>query len=59
MKDFLFIDYSWVPNSRLIFNMFAEEYNCDIVDEKTLTTFDYASDYKNIVLYLHENESFQ
>ena len=57
MKDFLFIDYSWVPNSRLIFNMFAEEYNCDIVDEKTLTTFDYASDYKNIVLYLHENET--
>jgi hypothetical protein len=53
-KDFLFIDYSWVPNSRLIFNKFSEEFSADIVDELNILTFNYAEDYKFIVLYLHE-----
>jgi len=53
-KDFLCIDYSWVPNSRFIFMKLSERFSCDIVDEKTLDNFPYAEDYSNIILYLHE-----
>jgi hypothetical protein len=56
-KDFLFIDYSWVPNSRLIFNKFSEEFSADIVDELNILTFNYAEDYKFIFLYLHEYDT--
>jgi len=54
-KDFLCFDYSFVPNSRFIFNGLAETgYSVDIVDEKTYESFDYAEDYRFIILYLHE-----
>lgn len=58
-KDFLFIDYSWVENSRLIFNMFASEFSCDIVDETNLQSFKYADDYRYIVLYLHDDRTIK
>lgn len=54
-KDFLCFDYSWVPNSRFIFNKLSQIYSVDIVDEKNLNSFNYADDYSNIVLYLHES----
>ena len=56
-KDFLCIDYSWVPNSRFIFNNLSKLYSVDIVDEKTLLTHNYANDYKVIILYLHEQHT--
>ena len=56
-KDFLCIDYSWVPNSRFIFNKLAETYSVDIVDETNLTSFKYAEDYHAIIIYLHENHT--
>jgi len=56
-KDFLCIDYSWVPNSRFIFNKLSELYSVDIVDETNLISFDYADDYANIILYLHEGHT--
>lgn len=54
MKDILCLDYSWVPNSRFIFNRLADIYSVDIVDETNIQTFSYANDYKMIILYLHE-----
>ncbi len=56
-KDFLCIDYSWVPNSRFIFNKLSELYRVDIVDETNLTSFNYAEDYSNIIIYLHEGHT--
>jgi hypothetical protein len=54
-KDFLCFDYSWVPNSRFMFNKLSETgYSVDIVDEKNYESFDYAEDYRFIILYLHE-----
>ena len=56
-KDFLCIDYSWVPNSRFIFDQLASVYSVDIVDETNLTSFPYAGDYSCIILYLHEHHT--
>lgn len=57
-KDFLFLNYSWVPNSTFIFEKFREMgHDIDIVDEKTIRSFIPTYKYKNVVLYLHENWS--
>lgn len=56
IKDFLFLDYSWVPNSRLLFNKFAEKgHTIDIVDEHQIMSFIPEHQYKNVVVYLHEH----
>jgi len=57
-KDFLCIDYSWVPNSRFIFTELAKLYDVDIVDENTMRSFGYADNYRCIILYLHEHNTF-
>lgn len=54
-KDFLFFNYSWVPNSTFYFESFAKKgHSIDIVTEKTIQTFVPEHRYKNVVLYLHE-----
>lgn len=54
LKDFLFFNYSWVPNSTLYFNSFIEAgYNCDIIDENTINDWTPQNTYKVIVMYLH------
>ena len=54
-KDFLFLNYSFVPNSTFIFQSFEKAgYSCDFVDEHTLREFRPTHKYKNVVLYLHE-----
>lgn len=56
IKDFLFFNYSWVPNSTFLFEKFREMgHDIDIVDETNLRTFIPTCKYKNVVLYLHEN----
>lgn len=56
MKDFLFFNYSWVPNSTFIFKSIESlGYSCDFVDESSISTFKPTEKYKCIILYLHEN----
>ena len=58
IKDFLFFSYSWVKNANIIFKQFElNGYVCDFVDETNLHTFKPIHQYKNIVLYLHENNT--
>jgi hypothetical protein len=55
MKDFLFFNYSWVPNSTFIFKSFEKlGYSCDFVDEANLVTFVPKDKYRAVFLYLHE-----
>ena len=55
-KDFLFFNYSWVPNSTFIFESFQKMgYSCDFVDEDNIKTFIPQCEYKIVVLYLHED----
>ena len=57
MKDFLFFNYSWVPNSTLYFQSFIDAgYDCEIVTELTLTSWPPACEYKAVVVYLHDSE---
>jgi hypothetical protein len=54
-KDFLFFNYSFVPNSTFYFESFGTKgHSLDIVTEKTLSTFVPSCEYKNVVIYLHE-----
>lgn len=54
-KDFLFLNYSFVPNSTFYFESFVSKgHSIDIVTEKTLSTFVPNCEYKNVVIYLHE-----
>lgn len=54
MKDFLFFNYSWVPNSTLYFNSFIDAgYDCDIVDETTIDRWEPKDKYRFVVVYLH------
>ena len=54
MKDFLFFNYSWVPNSTLYFNSFINAgYDCDIVDEVSITHWEPSDKYRAVVVYLH------
>tara|TARA_R100001443_G_scaffold4277_2_gene12654 strand:+ start:49729 stop:50604 length:876 start_codon:yes stop_codon:yes gene_type:complete len=54
MKDFLFFNYSWVPNSTLYFNSFIDAgYDCDIVDEISINHWEPKDKYKVVVVYLH------
>jgi len=65
LKDFLFFNYSFVKNSTFLFESFIKKgHTIDIVDEKTLRPFtdEIVNNgpehrYKNIVLYLHENNT--
>lgn len=60
LKDFLFLDYSYVPNSRILFNKFAEKgHTIDIVDETQIMNFIPEHQYKNVVVYLHEGHMRQ
>lgn len=55
IKDFLFFNYSWVPNSTYIFKSFENSgYSCDFVDEDNIRTFIPDCKYKVVILYLHE-----
>lgn len=55
-KDFLFFNYSWVPNSTYIFKSFENSgYSCDFVDETNIRSFVPTCEYRVVVLYLHEN----
>ena len=54
MKDFLFFNYSWVPNSTTYFQSFVDAgYDCDIIDETTLYSFEPTCKYQVVVMYLH------
>lgn len=56
-KDFLFFNYSWVPNSTLYFNSFIEAgYNCDIVDENSIYSWEPHDTYKVVIMYLHDDD---
>jgi hypothetical protein len=53
IKDFLFFNHSWVPNSTYIFKCFEKcGYSCDYVDEKNILDFVINHEYKVVVLYL-------
>jgi hypothetical protein len=53
IKDFLFFNHSWVPNSTYIFKCFEKcGYSCDYVDEKNITNFVMENEYRVVVLYL-------
>jgi hypothetical protein len=53
IKDFLFFNHSWVPNSSYIFKSFEKcGYSCDFVDEKNITNFVMEHEYRVVVLYL-------
>jgi len=55
MKDFLFFNYSWVPNSTLYFQSFIDAgYDCDIVTELNLGSWQPTCKYRAVVVYLHE-----
>lgn len=56
VKDFLFFNYSFVPNSTFYFESFAKKgHTIDIVTEQTLPHFIPSCEYKNVVIYLHEH----
>lgn len=58
MKDFLFLNYSFVPNSTYYFKSFERKgHTIDIVDENTIVSFRPTCNYKNVVLYLHGGEN--
>lgn len=53
IKDFLFFDHSWVPNSKYIFRCFEKcGYSCDYVDETNIRDFVVENEYRVVVLYL-------
>lgn len=53
IKDFLFFNHSWVPNSTYIFKCFEKcGYTCDYVDETNIKDFVIRDEYKVVVLYL-------
>jgi hypothetical protein len=53
IKDFLFFNHSWVPNSDYIFKCFEKcGYSCDYVDEKNILNFVVEHEYRVVVLYL-------
>jgi hypothetical protein len=53
VKDFLFFNHSWVPNSSYIFKSFEKcGYSCDYVDEKNILDFVVENEYRVVVLYL-------
>jgi hypothetical protein len=53
IKDFLFFNHSWVPNSSYIFKCFEKcGYTCDFVDERNIIDFVVENEYKVVVLYL-------
>ena len=55
-KDFLFFNYSWVPNSTLYFNMFSDYgYDCEMVTEHSLKSWRPTCEYKVVVVYLHDD----
>lgn len=55
MKDFLFFNYDWVPNSTYLFRGFeASGYSCDFVNEQTLHGFIPQHRYRCVIAYLHE-----
>jgi hypothetical protein len=55
-KDFLFFNYSWVPNSTFIFKSFESSgYSCDFVDEKNIHDYQLSHKYRAAFLYLHED----
>ena len=55
MKDFLFFNYDWVPNSTYLFRCFeASGYECDFVNEQTLVNFIPQHKYRTVIAYLHE-----
>ena len=57
MKDFLFFNYSWVPNSTLYFKSFIDAgYDCEMVTELNLTSWQPTSEYKTVVVYLHDED---
>ena len=53
IKDFLFFNHSWVPNSTYIFKCFEKcGYTCDYIDEKNIKDFVIKDEYRVVVLYL-------
>lgn len=53
IKDFLFFNHSWVPNSTYIFKCFEKcGYTCDYIDEKNIKDFLIKDEYRVVVLYL-------
>ena len=56
MKDFIFFNYDWVPNSTYIFRSFeAAGYSCDFVNEQNLMDVRFTKEkYRCVVVYLHE-----
>lgn len=56
MKDFLFLNYDWVPNSTYLFNCFrASGYDCDHVTQHTIVNFIPTTKYRAVIAYLHED----
>jgi len=56
LKDFLFFNYSWVPNSTFLFKSIEKMgYSCDFVDENTIFNYIPEHNYKIVVVYLHED----
>ena len=59
MKDILFFNFDWVPNSTYIFKSFENcGYTCDFVNENTVQSFIPETEYKMMIVYLHERPYF-
>lgn len=56
MKDFLIFTYSFVKNANIIFTKLEESgYSCTIINELNFSKIhNLDSDYKNVIVYLHE-----
>lgn len=55
IKDFLFLNYSWVYGSTNYFEYFRKKgHTIDIIDEKTIDDFTPNCKYKNVVIYYHD-----
>ncbi len=59
MKDFLFLNYNWVPNSTFLFKNFEKKgHSIDIIGEEQIRDFIPQCGYKNVVIYLHNDWTF-
>jgi hypothetical protein len=56
MKDFLFITYSWHYSVKKFKNFEKMGHSIDIIDEKTIEHFNPKEKYKNVVVYLHDDD---
>jgi len=55
VKDILFLNYHWVPNSTFIFKSLENTgYTCDFIGEPELESFVPNCEYKVVIAYLHD-----